>query len=252
VTVLPVAEAAQRIRGRSIRLELVRALDFWSGMRRRRNVADNHGPDWKALLTLARLADPDPWRNQLREAVERRDRNGLEALAAAANIRQLDPGSLHLLGLALIDVGATDQAEHFLRQTQRQYPGDLWLNDALGACLYPSDETVRFFTANVAGSHQANGIFADRSRSDFGRRGAQPNEDRGKIGPRAQRVEVSIVPDRIAVTKSLCRCLANQVDRLLGVGQGPLGAASFGKLGIGRRQRDAARNERSGADDFRR
>ena len=35
VAVLPVEESAQRIRGRSIRLELARALDFWSSMRRR-------------------------------------------------------------------------------------------------------------------------------------------------------------------------------------------------------------------------
>jgi len=150
VTVLPVAEAAERIRGRSIRLELARALDFWSRMRRSRFVADNRGPDWKLLLAVAKLADPDPWRNQLREAVERRDSKELEALAAAPNIRLLEPGSLHLLGATLVDFGAKEQAEQVLRQAQQQYPGDLWLNDALGVCLNPSDETVRFFTAALA------------------------------------------------------------------------------------------------------
>jgi tetratricopeptide (TPR) repeat protein len=150
VTILPVAEAAERIRERSIPLELARALDFWSRNRRRRSGADNRQPDWKRVLNVAKLADTDPWRNQFREAVERRDRNGLEALAAATNIRERDPSSLHLLGSELVELGATEQAEHFLRQAQRQYPSDPWLNDALGACLSPSDDTVRFFTAIVA------------------------------------------------------------------------------------------------------
>jgi serine/threonine protein kinase/tetratricopeptide (TPR) repeat protein len=158
VTVLPVAEAAERIRGQSIRRELAMALDFWSGMRRRSGMgrrgiaADNRGLDWKLLSAVAKLADPDPWRNQLREAVERGDRQALEDLSAAANIRLLEPVSLHLLGAALVEFGARKEAELILRQAQRQNPGDVWLNDALGVCLSGSapDESIRFFTANVA------------------------------------------------------------------------------------------------------
>ena len=152
VTVLPVAEAAERIRGRSIRLELARALDFWSDMGHRRIVANNRGLDWKMLLAVAKLADPDPWRNQLREAVERRDSKGLEALAAAAKTQLLKPGNLFLLGVALINDVGVHQAVDFLHRAQRQYPGDLWINDALGALLsYPApDEAVRFSTAALA------------------------------------------------------------------------------------------------------
>ncbi len=154
VTVLSVAEAAERIRGRSIRLELARALDIWSGLRRR--PWTQGAPDWKLLLAIAKLADPDPWRNQLREALERGDRKGLQALAAAANVRQLPPGTLHLLGIALNEIGAGEQAVQLLRQAQRQYPEDLWLNDTLGwfsiSVLRPRqyDEGVRYYTAAVA------------------------------------------------------------------------------------------------------
>jgi serine/threonine-protein kinase len=154
LAVLPTAEAAQRIRGRSIRLELARALDFWSSMRRH---AGNQGPpDWKLLLAVARLADPDPWRNRLREARESGDRKGLETLAATADFRRLPPGTLHLLGSALNEVGSPEQAAQVLRQAQRQYPGDLWINNALGWICYSSlrppqyDEAVRFYTAAVA------------------------------------------------------------------------------------------------------
>jgi serine/threonine protein kinase/Flp pilus assembly protein TadD len=151
MAVLPVEEAAERIRGRSIRLELARALDFWSSMRRRRG---NTGPpDWKRLLAVAKLADPDPWRNGLRDALQCRDRKALEALEASAEVASLSPATLHLLGYALNDVGAADHAVSLLRRAQLQYPGDLWLNDALGWLCYSTpqppqyDESVRFYTA---------------------------------------------------------------------------------------------------------
>ena len=65
----------------------------------------------------------------------------------------LSPATLHLLGYALSDVGAADHAVSLLRRAQRQYPGDLWLNDALGWLCYSTpqppqyDESVRFYTA---------------------------------------------------------------------------------------------------------
>ncbi len=154
VAVLPAEEAAQRIHGRSIRLELARALDFWSSMRRR--AGKTGPPDWKRLLAVAKLADPDPWRKELRDALQRRDRKALEAVAATADVPSLSPATLHLLGYALSDVGAAEHAVSLLRQAQRQYPGDLWLNDALAWFCYSAlrpplyDESVRFYTAALA------------------------------------------------------------------------------------------------------
>ena len=97
--------------------------------------------------------DPDPWRNGLRDALQGRDRKALEALEASAEVASLSPATLHLLGYALSDVGAADHAVSLLRRAQRQYPGDLWLNDALGWLCYSTpqpplyDESVRFYTA---------------------------------------------------------------------------------------------------------
>jgi serine/threonine-protein kinase len=152
VTALPAAEAAERIRARPIRRELARGLDFWSSMRRR--AGTKTPPDWKELLDLAREADRDPWRNQVRDALARDDRNALEALASAADVRHLPPDSLTLVGRTLADyLNAPVQAVSLLQQAQRQYPADLWINDALGwycsTTLKPPqyDEAVRFYAA---------------------------------------------------------------------------------------------------------
>jgi superkiller protein 3 len=149
---LSVAEAAERIQGRSIRAELARALDFWSFVRRRAGTAGV--PDWKQLLEVAAAADPDDWRNQLREAVRNDNQEMLKALAAAAHVCQLSPETLRLLGRSLADsAGALEQAVALLRQAQRQYPADLWINDALGMyChdLRQYDDSARFYTAAQA------------------------------------------------------------------------------------------------------
>jgi serine/threonine-protein kinase len=146
---LSVAEAAERIRARSIRRELARAVDFWSSMRRRTGGRDT--PDWKQLLEVTKLADSDPWRTQLRDALVRGDRKRLEALAA--HLPSLPPDTLHLLGSALNELGASKEALALLRQAQQQYPGDLWLNDALGAicnALRHYDDSARFYAAALA------------------------------------------------------------------------------------------------------
>jgi tetratricopeptide (TPR) repeat protein len=152
LAVLPVREAAERIRGRSIWLELTRALDFWSSMCRR---AGNLGsPDWKQLLDIAMAADEDPWRARLRSALQRGDRRALELLAASTEVASLHPVTLHLVGSALYDVGATEQAVSLLRVAQRHNPGDLWLNVALGwVChsgLRQYDESLRFYSVASA------------------------------------------------------------------------------------------------------
>jgi tetratricopeptide (TPR) repeat protein len=154
LAVLPAAEAAERIKARSIRLELARSLDIWSGMRK--STGNPGPPDWKQLLEVAKTADPDPWRRNLREALQRSDAKALEAMAASVDVRELPPGTLHRLALALHDVGLQNQTVALLRQAQRQYPGSLWLNNELGyfyyAVLWPPqhDDALRFYAAAQA------------------------------------------------------------------------------------------------------
>jgi tetratricopeptide (TPR) repeat protein len=149
---LPVAEAAERIRARNIRVELVRALDIWAAFYRRRRLQGS--PDWKRLLEVARAADPDRWRNQLRDALDRPDRKALEDLANSAAGGELPAATLHLLGATLRYAGAPDKAVALLRQAQRQYPNDLWINDTLAnICLVELrlyDDAMRFYTAALA------------------------------------------------------------------------------------------------------
>jgi serine/threonine protein kinase/Flp pilus assembly protein TadD len=130
VLALPPAQSAELIRARRIRLDLVRALDFWSS--RRRRAANPNPPDWKQLLEIAAAADPDPWRMPLRQALARGDRKALESLAASADVGGLPPMTLYLLGQALYKAGSTEQALALLRRAQLCYPADWWINDVLG------------------------------------------------------------------------------------------------------------------------
>jgi serine/threonine-protein kinase len=151
LTALPVAQAAERIRAHGIRQELVRALDFWSFARRYAN--NQAPPDRKHLLEIAKAADQDAWRNQLRDALKADDQKALRALAASAGVRRLPPQTLVLLGRTLGDLGGQDQAHALLREAQRQYPADLWINDSLAVgCLNSQqyDDAVRFYTVTVA------------------------------------------------------------------------------------------------------
>jgi tetratricopeptide (TPR) repeat protein len=166
LAVLPVTEAAERIRARTIRLELALALDCWTI--RRRHTANREAPPWKHLLAVSRKADPDPWRDRLREALEGGDRKALVALAAEADVRRLPRETLALLARTLtilpkpkgkpavltretaLDGVSRQHVVVFLRNAQRQYPQDVWLNLALAEYhLYFNpklDEAIRFYT----------------------------------------------------------------------------------------------------------
>jgi tetratricopeptide (TPR) repeat protein len=124
---LPVEEVGERIGESTVAAELAAVLDHWAWIRRR--IRGENDPSWKALLRVARLADPDVWRTQVREAVERRDRQALLALAASEEVFALSPTTLVVLGCVLQDdKESRHQVEVFLREAQRRHPNDFWLN----------------------------------------------------------------------------------------------------------------------------
>jgi serine/threonine protein kinase/Tfp pilus assembly protein PilF len=129
---LTVAEAAAWIGAREIAPELVAALDFWAELRRRQK-PDEAG--WKHLLAVARVADADKVRNQLRDAVEKRDRQALLTQATAPTVGSLPPSTLVLLGNALLTSGAVKEAVVLFRRAQLVHPGDFWINHQLAAAL---------------------------------------------------------------------------------------------------------------------
>jgi serine/threonine protein kinase/predicted Zn-dependent protease len=148
------AEAAAHIARTSIRPAFVQALDEWAAMRRR--ARGDKDAFWKKLLEIAGQADPDDWRNQFRQALLRRDRPALEKLAAEVPIRTVPPATAYLLGHALKELGALDQAMAVLREAHRHHPDDFWLNDALGwfskDALNPPryDDASRYYMAALA------------------------------------------------------------------------------------------------------
>jgi tetratricopeptide (TPR) repeat protein len=128
------AEDASLIQRSAIREELLAALDHWAYITT--NPKDNDLR--RRLLRVARLADPDPWRDRVRDldmwnkpqaVQELADR----LLADKAGFRQLSRQMLTLVGHLLSARGK--KAEVWLEHAQRLYPSDFWLNFTVGQLL---------------------------------------------------------------------------------------------------------------------
>jgi tetratricopeptide (TPR) repeat protein/serine/threonine protein kinase len=186
VETLEPAVAAERIRARTIREELAAYLDDWATIP---DVRDNRRVS--RLLAVARAADPDPYRNRVREALARGDGKALRGLAEEAEEAEelnLPPSTVLFLAEALAEPSArweptpagsspAERAVGLLRRAQQQYPDDFWLNQNLGWYLryrQPPllDEAIGFFRTSVAlrsgspGAHLNLG-YALHDRGDF-------------------------------------------------------------------------------------
>jgi len=153
IAAVPPADAAAKVRARpaAVRVVLAAALDDWADVRR--GLRGDHAGA-RRLTEAARLADPDPWRNRLREVLQTppsRDRlTSLEGLAKSARTEELPAVSLHLLGATLLNMGDPTGAGAVLREGQRLYPGDVWLNFDLALCLERlarREEAIRYYMA---------------------------------------------------------------------------------------------------------
>jgi serine/threonine protein kinase/Flp pilus assembly protein TadD len=131
-------DAADFIRTRSICPQLAAALDDWAIVCR--NTRPKDDTTWRNLLAIARAADPDRLRNQVRDALEKRDQRALEKLAASDQAITLPPSTLLLVVRVLRGIQAAEPgkardepapqpvATRLLRQAQRKHPHDFWLN----------------------------------------------------------------------------------------------------------------------------
>jgi len=104
VDALDPAEAGSRVRARPLRLELAAALDDWTFVRRW--VAR---PGWEHLTDVARCADPDPWRNRVRDFWQRDDPKALPELAASDEVGRMPPAAQVRLGRALAFVVSVER-----------------------------------------------------------------------------------------------------------------------------------------------
>jgi serine/threonine-protein kinase len=169
-------EAASKIQSRrpTVAQALVTALDDWASVRRA-----ERGDEAAAgrLLTVARLADPDPWRDRLRAALAQsrgKDRlKALQSLAGSARVDELPAVSLDLLGVSLLDEGEPQMAADLLRQAQRAHPRDGWLKYNLARALEKvgrTEEAIRYLmaarTIHPATAHELAHMLENRGETD--------------------------------------------------------------------------------------
>ncbi len=151
------AAVADRIRSSAVREQLVAAVDDWA-MR-----VGKEEPARRAwLLAVARAADPDPWRNRYRDAVESKDRSALERMAGEAKVSELSPQVIHALGALL--AGQHADALPLLMAAQRRYPTDFWLNFSLGMHLQSAkrwEEAIGYYRAAIALRPAASVVFSN-------------------------------------------------------------------------------------------
>jgi tetratricopeptide (TPR) repeat protein len=146
-------EAAERIRARSIRVEIATALEDWALLRKVGLKTKESA--WKHLLAIARAADPDEQRNCFRDALAADDWKALAELAASDNVTDLPASTLSFLGVIVGSKVSTQKGVDLLLRAQRQYPDDFWINTHLAGelnRLEPKavDEALRYDKAAVA------------------------------------------------------------------------------------------------------
>jgi tetratricopeptide (TPR) repeat protein len=132
---------ASGLRSSPIRFALIAALDNWAML------ADYYFHDAKEprLLELARAADPDPWRDRLRDHTIWRDRGALVGLAREVDAGRQSPTVLVSLAW-LLKAHEADPTPLYERALL-DYPRDFWLR--LHACIF-SEPGVRDGLAFVA------------------------------------------------------------------------------------------------------
>jgi serine/threonine-protein kinase len=132
----------------SVTVALVAALDDWTAA-----IRDNRLKSAR-LIEVAQLADPDPWRRDLRIALNNSEKPAriltMRTLANSAQFDALGPINVDLLGSALIRDGELLTAEGVLRQGHRFHPSDVWVNYNLAQVLEKEgriEEAIRYYTA---------------------------------------------------------------------------------------------------------
>ena len=123
-------EVAAQVRASRWAAHLVAALDDWAVC-----AADPARQDW--LLEVARRADPDPWRDRVRDPAAWRDGKALAELARAVPLAEQPVPLLLALGERLSATG--EDGVGFLRRVREQYPEDFWANFTLALALHGAE-----------------------------------------------------------------------------------------------------------------
>ena len=130
-------EAGERLGNRASTALIASEIDSWSFMRRIRL----ERLDCRPLANVARAIDPDPWRNSIRDQIDRREPDAISVLrGCASNTGELEKQpvqSLLLLALMLDDVGDGRNAASVVRVAARRFPENYWVWGLLGRLVGP-------------------------------------------------------------------------------------------------------------------
>jgi len=119
---------------------LLAALDDWAVCS-----TDNVRQDW--LLRVTRQADPDPWRDRVRDPAAWGKRTALAELARAAPVAGQPLSPLLALGERLYIVGGDGTG--LLRRVQEEHPDEFWANFTLAKVLYGAAKQGKGDTAQA-------------------------------------------------------------------------------------------------------
>ena len=127
---------------------LVAALDDWAIC-----TSDSRRRTW--LLEVARTADPDPWRDKVRDPLVWNDRAKLRELAETAAVEKQSVQLLIALGERLQSGPGNAEADavNFLRRVEQAHVSDFWANYMLADALADTDrneEAVGYYRAALA------------------------------------------------------------------------------------------------------
>jgi serine/threonine-protein kinase len=137
VTTADPTEAGRWIASRIDSSEIPPYLDDWALIRRRTRAPE---AAWRRLLEIARVADPDPWRNALRDKITARGADADTAFRALADaedqlVSQPAVSLILLANLLMAGINDLERTERVLRYAWRRFPGDFQVNLNLGLVL---------------------------------------------------------------------------------------------------------------------
>jgi serine/threonine-protein kinase len=137
---------AQRLAASPVRRALIAALDDWAycAYRAARDpIADRAERDW--ILRVARTADPDPWRDRVRDVDSWDLVESFSELADAADVGKQPIAPMLAFGARWRHLcGASPSIElcRFMELVQRHYPNDFWVNIELGRLHWKRDDAA--------------------------------------------------------------------------------------------------------------
>ena len=143
-----VAVASARVRESPVREQLLAALDYAAFTEFLAADRDER----ERLLTIAKIAAPDPWQDRFRTAAIWTDHEGLVRLVNDAAIAEPKP-PIHQLVIAALMLRNADDSERALEvlcEVQAREPSDFWVNLELGNAfrrLGRTGESIQFFRA---------------------------------------------------------------------------------------------------------